>query len=303
MGSEAVDVDEAESWVRSLVELTGPLELFQVEPWASVFRARVGAEIVWFKACAPHQAFEVPLTAELSVRWSAVTDVLAYDIDRRWLLMADAGVPLRDLGNPPQRWIEILPTYAEVQIGESAQVDRHLAVGVPDLRLGRLPALYEELLRSELPLEEAEISALEAFRPCFDELCEELDDQRIGATIQHDDLHMNNVYLKDGALRVLDWGDASIAHPFFSLFETFRFLVDRNQLSADDPWFERLRDAYLEPWGSGHGATFDLALRVGGLARAIAWVIQRRALPEALRPQFDKWFAVILRLALRRAAL
>ena len=56
--------------------------------------------------------------------------------------------------------------------------------------------------------------------------------------------------MKDGALRVLDWGDASIGHPFFSLFETFRFLVELNRIPPGDRWFARLTDAYLEPWGT-----------------------------------------------------
>jgi hypothetical protein len=296
-----IDIDEAESWVRSCMPITGALELFQTEPWASVFRAPVDGRVVWFKACAPRQSFEVPLTAALSGRWDAVTEVLAHDVDRRWLLMADAGEPLRSLGNPPQRWLEILPTYGELQIGEVGRTEAHLARGVPDLRLTRLPALYEELIRAELPLEAAETSALEAFRPRFSELCEELDGAGIGPTAQHDDLHMNNVYVKNGALRVLDWGDASIAHPFFSLFETFRFLVELNGLSPGDRWFARLRDAYLEPWGPGHRETFDLALRIGGLAHAIAWLHQRDALSQADLRGFEEGFAHILRLALRRA--
>jgi hypothetical protein len=80
-----VDIDEAESWVRSRLLITEPLELFQTEPWASVFRAPVDGEVMWFKACAPRQAFEVSLTAALSARWAAVTEVLAHDVDRRWL--------------------------------------------------------------------------------------------------------------------------------------------------------------------------------------------------------------------------
>jgi hypothetical protein len=295
------DIDEAESWVRSWLPTTGPLELFQTEPWASVFRAAVDGEVVWFKACAPRQAFEVPLTASLSAEWAAVTEVLAHDVARRWLLMADAGESLRTLGNPPQRWLELLPTYAELQIGEAERAQELVARHVPDLRLARLPALYEDMLRAELPLEAAETSALEAFLPRFSGLCGELDGAGIGPTVQHDDLHMNNVYVKDGVLRVLDWGDASIAHPFFSLFETFRFLVEINRRPLGDPWFARLRDAYLEPWGPGHRATFDLALQVGGLAHAVAWLHQRDALPQADRREFDPSFAHILRLALRRA--
>jgi hypothetical protein len=129
----------------------------------------------------------------------------------------------------------------------------------------------------------------------------ELDGVGIGSTTQHDDLHMNNVYVKDRVLRVLDWGEASISHPFFSLLETFRFLAELNLLPSDDAWFATLRDAYLEPWGSDRRATFELAIRVGGRAHTIAWLHERDALPPADRPGFDGGFAHILRLALRRA--
>jgi Phosphotransferase enzyme family len=295
-----VDVTEARAWVRSRIPGSGPLEHVQTEPWASVYRVRLDDGVAWFKACAPLQAFEVPLTAGLSERWGdVVTDVVAHDAERRWLLMADAGEPLRVLGNPSERWFEVLPRYAEVQIGETARVDEHLASGVPDLRTARLPDRFEELLRAELPLAASESSALEALLPRATALCRELDAAGVGSSIQHDDLHMNNVYWKDGALRVLDWGDASVGHPFFSLFETFRFLVEMNGLSPGDPWFARLRDAYLEPWGDGRRATFDLALRVAGLAHAVAWLGQREALAPAERPAFDETFGVILRLASR----
>ena len=161
---------------------------------------------------------------------------------------------------------------------------------MPDLRLTRLPERYDDLLTAELPLEPEDRATLAAFRPRFADLCAELNSHGILPTVQHDDLHMNNVYVKGDALRVLDWGDASIAHPFFSLFETFRFLVELNGLSPGDAWFGRLRDAYLEPWGPGQAETFDLALRIAGLARAIAWLDQRNALAQKDRPEFDAGF-------------
>src|SRR5919204_6865147 len=90
--------------------------------------------------------------------------------------------------------------------------------------------------------------------PRFDELAA----HGIPETIQHDDLHMANLYAQGGRLRVLDWGDSSISHPFASLVVTFRFLEEINKLSPVDPWFARLRDAYLEPWGRNLTAVFDL---------------------------------------------
>jgi hypothetical protein len=118
--SGSVDVDEAESWVRSWVPITGPLKLFQTKPWASIPRAPVDGGVVWFKACAPRQFFEVPHTAALPARRDAETEVLAHDLDRGRLLMADAGEPLRVLGNPPERWLEILTTYTKLQIDETS---------------------------------------------------------------------------------------------------------------------------------------------------------------------------------------
>ena len=67
-------------------------------------------------------------------------------------------------------------------------------------------------------------------------------------------------------LRVLDWGDSSISHPFASLVVTFRFLEEFNKLPPGDPWFPRLRDAYLEPWG--HGLTDAFALARAASARS-----------------------------------
>ena len=297
----AADVDEATSWVRSFVPIDGPLQLAQTEPWATVYRASAGGELVWFKVCAPHLAFEVPLTAGLSVRHDVTTEVIAHDAGRRWLLMADAGASLGTLGNPPERWLAVLPAYAELQIRELERAAEHLAIGVPDLRLERLPALADDLVRADLPLEASERSALEAVVAHLPQRCDELAAAGIGPSVQHDDLHMWNVHLRDGTLRVLDWGDASIGHPFWSLLETFRFLEEANGLAPEDAWYARLRDAYLEPWGGDRRAAFDLAMRVSGIAHAVAWLHQRAALPEAERPDFDPSFAHILRLALRRA--
>ena len=155
-------------------------------------------------------------------------------------------------------WLELLPRYAELQRGEAAHASEHVASGVPELAVSSLPARYAELLEGDLPVEFPRLAG-------FEELCAELAAAGIPETIQHDDLHRKNVHERDGCLRVLDWGDSSVSHPFFSLAVTFRFIGEST----------RLRDAYLEPWGSGLHNVFELALRVGGFAHTIAWARQR----------------------------
>jgi hypothetical protein len=293
-----VDRAAAEDWIRAHVEPVGAIETEHARPWATVLRVPLAEGVAWFKACAPVQAFEPRLTAGLFARWpDRVAEVLGHDEERAWLLLADAGTPIRVFGNPPEAWLVVLPLYAELQRGEAAHTHDHLTHHVPDLRVATLPARYEDLLRHDLPLASDEIGRLRRFAARFAELCGELAAHDVPETVQHDDLHMANVYAQGERLRLLDWGDASISHPFASLVVTFRFLEEMNKLPPADPWFARLRDAYLEPWGSGLAGTFALAIRVGTFAHTFAWARQRDALPAEARPEFDSRFPIVLRRA------
>src|SRR5581483_529003 len=301
MSARVAGVDgEVEAWIRTHVSPAGPIEVVHARPWASVSRVPLADGVAWFKECAPVQAFEPALTAALSHRWPAlVTEVLAHDVGRSWLLLADAGTPVASLGNPPDVWMTVLPQYAELQQSEVSHVDEHLSAGVPDLRVAMLPARYDELLAGDLPLAPDEVGRLRAFAPRFAELCAQLAAAGIPPSVQHDDLHMNNLYVDGDALRIIDWGDASIAHPFASLVITFRFLEQVGGVPPGDPWFIRLRDAYLEPWGPGHEDAFDLAFVVGSFARAFAVTRTRVCVPADARPAYDQDFLDVLRRALK----
>jgi hypothetical protein len=294
-----LDRDAVERWIRAFVRPTAPIEVTRGRPWATVLRVPVAGGSAWFKACSPVQAFEPRLSAELSARWpDRVAEVLAYDAPRAWLLLADAGVALRELGNRPEAWLDVLPLYGELQRGEAVYADDHIAHGVPSLPISTLPARYSNLLDRDLPLKPDERGRLAAFSPLLEQLCTELSAAGLPLTVQHDDLHMGSVYERYKRLRVLDWGDSSISHPFFSLVVTFRFLEEHTGLKPHDPWFARLRDAYLEPWGPGLAEQFDLALKVGRFAHAIAWSRQREFLSPEERTPFDERFAHVLRRAL-----
>jgi hypothetical protein len=298
-----VEQPAVEEWIRAIVTPVGPIEVTHARSWATVARVPLSDGVAWFKACAEVQAFEPRLTGELFARWpDRVPVVLGRDDARGWLLLADAGTPMRELGNPPEMWLRALQLCAELQRGETAFALDHLKHGVPDLRLATWPARYAALLQRELPLEEHEIAQLRDFAPRFAELCAELMALGPGDSIQHDDLHLANVYLDGAHLRLLDWGDSSISHPFALLVVTFRFLEEVNGLQPGDAWYARLRDAYLEPWGPGLSEAFALALRTGAFAHCIAWMRQRDALPPPARREFNEVYAIVLRRAIREIA-
>ncbi|MGN6379255.1 MAG: hypothetical protein ACTHNU_09920, partial [Gaiellales bacterium] len=67
-----------------------------------------------------------------------------------------------------------------------------------------------------------------------------------------------------------------LAPPFFSMLIALRVTAWRLELDPAGPELERMRRAYLEPWGrfGSPGALregLDVALRVGRLTRALSW--------------------------------
>jgi hypothetical protein len=260
--------------------VAGEIEQSHVYPWSTVMRVPTPDGDVWFKANVESLAYEASLVALLSERRpDCVPPLLAVELESGWMLMADAGARLRELSESERdldRWLEILPLYAGLQIDLADEGDAFVARGAPDLRLARLPALYEELLDDlghawppdELERLRGEVERVRA-------LSEELASFAIPETIQHDDLHDGQVFVRDGRYRVLDWGDSCVSHPFFTLSVTLEgnlaWGLDDVRGSVDTDAF---RDAYLEPFVREHGrrdlvAAAEIALRLGWVCRAI----------------------------------
>jgi hypothetical protein len=247
----------------------GDRELVSDMPWSTVWRVDGG---LWLKRCKSIWRFEAPLTAALAARWpERLPDVVDHGDD--WLLLRDAGSMVKDSADAHAVWLDGIARYAELQRGEVVHVDEHLGNGVPDQRTTVLPAFYADMLeRGDLPWRDGGRERFRAFEQRFAALCDELDDV---ASINHDDLHVWNLY--EGP-RILDWGDSCVSHPFFSLVVTFSF-VEQGQ--------EEIRDSYLEAYG-GDRSQFALAYRIGRIAHLFKWIRFRDALPAAALPEYDR---------------
>jgi aminoglycoside phosphotransferase (APT) family kinase protein len=128
-----------------------------------------------------------------------------------WLLILDAGERARE---HPIDWRAMLHEYAALQRAAAAHVDALLAAGAYDNRpatvFGRAEALMQ-YLPAELAV------GLKARLPHVTEQMERLATSRLPITIDHGDLHDGNVFSSDGVVRIIDWGDSAVAHPFFTL--------------------------------------------------------------------------------------
>jgi hypothetical protein len=253
---------------------TGEIEQPHVAPWSTVLRVPTDAGAVFFKANEEQLRHEARVASLLAARVpDRVPPLLAADPERGWMLMADAGETLRVVvarERSLERWYDALAAVARIQLAVTDDVDELLAMGVPDHRLAGVPAGYARLMD--------EIDAEPRFRAAqgyVEVLCAELASYGVPDSVQHDDLHDAQVFVRDGRQVVMDWGDACVSQPFCVLSVALEGVIawglDDVEDSVDTTPF---RDAYLAPWaerlpGVDLAAAVTPALRLGWAIRAV----------------------------------
>jgi hypothetical protein len=268
-----------EEWLagHGVAPSAGP-EVIRERHWSTITRIPTGNGDLYLKRCGPIGAYEIPLVTALARRWPDRTPtVVAADAERAWLLMTDAGTTLRHAGR--ERFAEAVALYAELQVAEVAHVEEFLRMGLPHLSLSWLSDAYGPFVADE--------PALQALAPRFVELCAELDALELPESIQHDDLHDNNVFLRDGRLAIYDWGDSTVAHPLFSFMKPYEVATR----DGTDP--APLREAFLEPWTAylPRQRLLD-ALQIALPLARVSYVMQLQrhldAMPAEDRPPYEE---------------
>jgi hypothetical protein len=295
-------VAAARTWVAAQlapigIRLTGKWDQPHARVWSSTIRFDTADGPVWFKVNGSGTAYEARLVALLDeLRPGLAPAVLAYDDALAWSITRDAGPVLRSRAEPDallEHWERLLPRYAEAQLALAADRSRIAAAGTPDRSPAQLPVEFRRLL-GELAGQPVELggltsedaSALERVLPAFESRCAELAASPVPDSVQHDDLHSNNVCWPAqtadvSSARIIDWGDASIGHPFGSMLVTLNSIAfytgePQDDGTLHDPRVLRVRDAYLEPF-RGFGSLAELqrwvalARSTGCVNRALAW--------------------------------
>lgn len=287
-------------WAEARLKELGRRRVGEIEqravPWSTVIRIPTDGGIAWSKANGPGSAHEGPLLGVFrGLGETAALLPLAVAPAQPWLLLDDGGLTLRSRAAPDGRngetdldaWMRILPVYASLQRRAEQSVEALLAAGVPDLRPAGLPATLARLLDddavwSRVDADERDATDLARRRlrdlsPLVDDLAAELAASPIPATIEHGDLHGNNILMGlDGATTIFDWGDSAVAHPFATMTGTFSSIVHHAGLDIFGSDLDQVRDAYTEAWTdlvprSGLARLVSLAMDLGHIGKAATW--------------------------------
>jgi len=270
------------AWVAEQIRVNvsvGSLRTVKLRPWGAVLRAGTPSGDVIFKAVGPGGSHETTLLVDIGERQPLLApDLIAVDHVRGWLLMPDHGEPIaaRDLHRQIALIERLLPPYAELQQHTVDLTDRWIAAGVPDRRPQHLPTLLEDLLSGRgrtgpLPIDSDEVARFARGMDVFSQVCDALSDGPVSSAIDHADIHGTNVLLGDAGVRLIDWGDSCLGHPFTSLLVPLEWVAGRLGSGEQGRASARLIDAYLEAWpGEGDRVLLGSAVWAGYVARAVS---------------------------------
>lgn len=310
------EADRIRAWVErgaSEAGLGAPslLEAVKVRPWATVLRAATPSGDVYFKANAAGGRHEPAVMRELAQTWpDLVPAPLAIDLERGWMLTRDHGVRMSDAFDEAEErsaWLELLPRYAEIQIASAREPERWLALGAPDRRLTRMPALAERLVQETPDLGRAERTEMLALLPTLEARCEALLLHPFASALEHGDLHGANVLVEGTHAWLFDWADSNVSHPFCSLLVNLSMGVGDFASHAVRAASVDLVDAYLAPFGA-FASVEELrpwvspALWIAHVGRALDFAHMLSGSPGALREEWEPHIALWLRLWLERSS-
>jgi hypothetical protein len=181
---------------------------------------------------------------------------MAVDTDRRWLLMRDMGAKTLDSVPDLEQWKAAVHAYAQLQVDWVDGARRFSIAGCPNRGLLQLVESVDRLLVDTVVMKPGEadglsmkqIHALHYRARALKIASHRLGTLRLPVSLDHGDLWAGQIVAGATNPVFIDWSDASLSHPFFSM----AFFSDeegmRPYLGDAPDASEQLRDAYLEPW-------------------------------------------------------
>ena len=287
------------AWCATYVGPVTAMRQQKLRGWASVWRVET-ADGVWFaKQNCPGQQIELPLMALLAelVPDRVIPVTAASD---GFLLTPDQGrVFYETAGGDLENWVRLAREAALLQRDLVPHVDRLEQIGATRLRpeesADYLSARIEQY--AGLPADDPRVltpdvaDRLRAHLPVVRRWAEEVAALGLPLTLNHNDLHENNVFDVDGHLRFFDFGDAWVTEPLGVLLIPLNILGEKLDAHGDDPRLWRVVDAALEVWSDlapprDLRAALPAALSLGRLGRVESWV---RVQPSLSDEELAEW--------------
>lgn len=290
------------------LELTGPLRQYNAGPAFNLIRLETTGPAVWFKAVGEPNLREFPITMKLAELFPMfMPEVLA--TKPGWIGWLSREVDGKNLGETKDLalWEQTAADLARFQIQSIPESESILHLGAHDLRFNALLSAIEPFfdvvgrLMDEQPkappviLSRAELSLL---RVLVDDALTLLADLRIPNTLGHLDLNPGNILVSAHGGIFLDWAEAYVGFPLFSLEYLLEHFRRQDEIGADH--HSRIVGAYTTPWRQAlSNDRITDALTLAPLAAVFAYAVGTNAWKEEAKLRDPKFAGYVRSLARR----
>jgi aminoglycoside phosphotransferase (APT) family kinase protein len=125
----------------------------------------------------------------------------------------------------------------------------------------------------------------------------------IPPSIDHGDLHSNNIHVRDEGMVFFDWGDATVTHPFFSTAVFWNALEELVDSESEWPkMVQQFKPYYLTAW-SKYAAREELARmseisdQLACVYRALSWYLYINPTRKDISDTYQRpaqWLQILL---------
>ncbi|MFC6286763.1 hypothetical protein ACFP3Q_11160 [Nocardioides sp. GCM10027113] len=295
-------------WVAGEVGDLAVLEQVKLRVWASVWAVETADRRFYLKQNCELQSFEAALVQALGeVAPDRVVPVAGADPDRGLLLTPDQGQVMAATvaDDDVDAWCRVAAAAAELQRAVAPHRDRLESLGLTTLPPADAPAYVERRLEELVALPADDPRRMP--RELHDAVCgrllavrdwaEQVASLGLPVTLNHNDLHENNVFHVADELRFFDFADSLLTEPLGVLLIPLNVLAGRLGAGPDDPRLWRVADAALEVWSDlapmpALRAALPAALRLARLGRVECWARCCASMDDA---ELDEWGGAIPR--------
>lgn len=278
--------DIIEAWIDGVLaptgrRRTGPVEPFRLWSLSAVMRVPTDDGVLWCKSSCDHFRAEARIHAGVArLLPELVPRLVAIEASEGWALMEPmAGAEAAE--QPPGAALEVARRWARAQIASAEHVPELLAAGLERRGADTTIAAFRRLLAESAELGLLSAEELAGIRAAADralELTAECWDAGIPETLAHGDLHLGNVAWDGETLRIFDWTDGCISHPFLDATHLAHFAEPDAAAAAVD--------AYAGVWRAAlPRVDVDRVLALAPLADLVFQTVTFERIAEATEAQ------------------
>ncbi len=258
---------EAEHWINFQLDqlgmqITGDVEQYRAGWNAStLLRVPTSQGHVYFKASYAKPPGEVAITLALVDRWPEHTiQPLATNKAKNWMLTADFRHGAKNTV-AAEKYPDSARVLSRIQVESSEQIDEWARLGCPRFGLEYLQGSignlrqHKALLQSgKVGLSDKELDGFTASLATDTEILQRLSEYQLPETLVHMDFRGDNLVWQDDNIRLIDWADTVIGHPFMALdrmaeyseFKRAGRQPSRTTMLIDEQQLAQICEAYLD---------------------------------------------------------